>query len=194
MTGLLSRLALLPMVLTWHVSMAATESSWVDALADRLSDKGAERLDDKQVSEYFEGLLRVSEVFPDTCNPLLSIKSDHVPLLGAIGALGHVATCQQVKPLIFVRLQVAAPVFDSMKQALTLKLPRPCFSVQGSKDKPAMTVWADTFRFVGVTSGRTPSDGFTVFFESRATGPSADPEGEAALRQDIEADIPTSCK
>ena len=142
----------------------------------------------------FSGLLRISELFLDTCNPILSIKPDQVPLLGAMGAVGQIATCHQAKPLIFLRLQSASPAFDDLQHALASRLPRPCYAHVGSALSPGMAVWGDAFSLVGIVDGQTASDGFTVFLERRNTGPSADPEGEASLRQDIEANVPASCR
>jgi hypothetical protein len=194
MKQLMTGLAGLAISLSVPAVAAAETPTWLNPLADRLSNTEAADLLDRNMNVYFAGLIQVSELFGNTCNPILSIKSDQIPLFGAIGAVGHITACDQPKPIIFLRLQIASPEFSLLRRALLSRLPKPCFDDAGASGVPAKTLWADASRLVGLTSGETTAQGFTVFLERRNTGPSADPEAEASLRRDIEADVPPPCR
>ena len=179
------------MLLFTIVAQPALCSDWVASFSRKLADRTLVQTNDRNLTPYFGNDLTVLRLADQTCNPILVIKGNQVPVAGALGSFQHVVNCDGPKPLLFFRLQIAAPAFAELAMALSAKLEQPCF--RGSSAVGAKTiVWANRDRLLGLTQSQAM--GFTVFFENRQAGPSSDPEGEAALRQDLEADLPSSCR
>ena len=163
-----------------------------DQLGAKLAAPAMQTVTDRTLGDYLQGLVTITEFQPDNCGASLRITSGSIPVRTNIIALRPVADCSRPKPILVLRLTIDENGSDAVLAAMRPVLGKPCFEEAGAMGTSVF--WSDEHRLIGVVADPAPSRAFSAFFLNRENTGSSDPKAEQAVRNDLEADMPASCK
>ena len=164
----------------------------LEQLGAKMASSQLEKITDRTLAEYFDGLVNMSETNQGTCGATIRTTSGTLPVAGAIVALRRVADCASPKPVLAIRLTITEAGADAVRGAMRPGLGAPCLDGPGAMAAPSL-VWSDQHRMLGVVQDPPPGKAFSVFFVNQDTTGSSDPEAEQALRRMLESELPKSC-